>query len=496
MKWYTLMKHEPAAIDTDIPFRLDRLPWSRFHWLLVSALGVTWVLDGLEATVVGSIGVVLESPATLSLTAYQVGLAGTLYLAGAIGGALLFGYLTDQLGRKRLFTVTLGIYLIGAVLTACAWDFWSFVLFRVVTGMTIGGEYSAINSAIDEFIPARVRGQVDLVVNGSFWIGAAAGAAASLVLLNPSLVPVWLGWRLAFGLGGLVGGAMILARRHVPESPRWLLVHGRQAEAEAIMSRIEAEVAERMGRQTLSPVAQRLTIYPGARIHLDTIAWTLFVRYRSRAFLGLVLIASQAFFYNGIFFTYPLVLHDFFGVLPEQVGFYILFFAAANFLGPLVLGRFFDSVGRRVMISTTYALSGGVIIVAELLFLRGQLTAASQTFLWSAAFFFASAAASAGYLTVSEVFPLEMRALAIALFYAIGTAIGGLGAPAFFGSLVEQHDPFSLFSGYILGAALMIAAALVELVFGVASERKALEEVAAPLTTERPTAASPLLHQP
>ncbi len=481
----------PLAIDTDVPFRLDRLPWSHFHWLLVSALGVTWILDGLEATVVGSIGAVLESPTTLGLTAYQVGLAGTLYLAGAIGGALLFGYLTDQLGRKRLFTVTLGIYLAGAVLTACAWDFWSFVLFRVVTGMAIGGEYSAINSAIDEFIPARVRGQVDLVVNGSYWIGAAAGAAASLVLLDPNLIPTQLGWRLAFGLGGLVGGVMILARRYVPESPRWLLIHGRKDEAEAIMTRIEASVVEQLGRQALTPVLQWITIYPGIRVRFATIVQTLLVRYRSRAVLGLVLIASQAFFYNGIFFTYPLVLHDFFNVPAEQVGFYILFFAVANFLGPLVLGRLFDSIGRRVMISATYALSGGVIVVTELLFLNGQLTAASQTFFWSVAFFFASAAASAGYLTVSEVFPLEMRALAIALFYAIGTAVGGLGAPAFFGFLIEQHDPRALFNGYILGAALMLAAALVELVLGVASERKPLEDVAAPLATERPVTAPP-----
>jgi len=474
-------------IETDIPARLDRLPWSRFHRLLVVALGVTWILDGLEATIVGSIGAVLESPTTLGLTAYQVGLAGTLYLAGAIGGALLFGYLTDRLGRKRLFTVTLGIYLGGAVLTACAWDFWSFVLFRVVTGMAIGGEYSAINSAIDEFIPARIRGQVDLLINGSYWIGAAAGAAASLVLLDPHFVPVQLGWRLSFGLGGLVGGAMVLARRYVPESPRWLLAHGRRTEAEVIMARIEAEVVESGQGQGLTPITQQIRVYPGAHISMRTIVQTLFVRYRSRAFLGLVLIASQAFFYNGIFFTYPLVLNRIFGVPAERVGLYILFFAVANFLGPLMLGRWFDSIGRRAMISTTYAISGLIIIITNLFFLQGQLTAASQTLGWSITFFFASAAASAGYLTVSEIFPLEMRALAIALFYAIGTAIGGLGAPAFFGFLIEQHDSRALFNGYLLGAVLMLIAAGVELFCGVASERKPLEEIATPLTMEPPT---------
>jgi len=476
----------PVAIDTAIPFRLDRLPWSRFHWRLVMALGITWVLDGLEATVVGSLGPVLQSPATLGFTASQLGLAGTLYLAGAIGGALLFGYLTDQLGRKRLFTVTLGIYLAGALLTAVAWDFWSFVLFRVVTGMAIGGEYSAINSAIDEFIPARVRGQVDLIVNGTYWVGAAVGAAASLVLLNPALLPTPLGWRLAFGVGGLIGGVIILARRYVPESPRWLLTHGRHAEAEAIMARIEAEVAGQQGAQRLAPVTQQLTIYPGVRVSFGAIVRTVFVRYRSRMVLGLVLIASQAFFYNGISFTYPLVLYTFFGVPAERVGLYMLGFTAANFLGPLVLGRLFDSVGRRAMISATYALSGGILIVAELLFLQGQLTATSQTLLWSLTFFFASAAASAGYLTVSEVFPLEIRALAIALFYALGTAVGGLGAPAVFGVLIQTGQPLPLFGGYMLGAALMLGAAVVELVVGVACERQSLEDIAAPLSTERP----------
>jgi MFS family permease len=474
-----------AAIETDIPFRLDRLPWSRFHWLLVVALGVTWVLDGLEATLVGSVGPVLQSPTTLGLSASQVGLAGTLYLAGAIGGALVFGYLTDQLGRKRLFLVTLGLYLVSALLTAVAWDFVSFVLFRVMTGMAIGGEYSAINSAIDEFIPARIRGQVDLLINGSYWVGAAAGAAASIVLLDPTIVPLPLGWRLSFSLGGLVGGAMVVARRYVPESPRWLLIHGRHAEAEAIMSGIETQIMGGRGVLEPPPVSQRIIIYLGMRVSFGVIARTLLIRYRRRAILGLVLIASQAFFYNGISFTYPLVLHSFFGVAPERIGFYMFCFAAANFLGPLVLGRLFDSLGRRLMISVTYALSGAMLVGAEALFLQGQLTAASQTLLWSLTFFFASAAASAAYLTVSEIFPVEMRALAIALFYSIGTAVGGLGAPAFFGSLIDTHTPHALVTGYMVGAALMLGAAVVEWVLGVNSERQSLEAIAAPLRTER-----------
>jgi MFS family permease len=477
-----------APIDTDIPARLDRLPWSRFHWLLVTALGVTWVLDGLEATVVASIGPVLRSGETLGLSNRDIGLAGTLYLAGAIGGAILFGYLTDRLGRKRLFTVTLLIYLAGAVLTALAWDFPSFVLFRCLTGMAIGGEYSAINSAIDELIPARVRGRVDLAINGTYWLGAIAGAAATVFLLDPHLIPRWLGWRVSFGLGGLVGAAMIIARRYVPESPRWLLTHGRAREAEEIMEEIEAHAG---GQEALPPVTQRMTIYPGQHVGFGTIASTLIHRYRRRAVLGLVLVASQAFFYNGISFTYPLVLTKFYGVADDRTGIYVVGMAVANFLGPLVLGHLFDTVGRRTMISVTYAFSGVVIIGTEFLFVHAQLNAATQTLLWAITFFAASAAASAGYLTVSEIFPLEMRALAIALFYAVGTAVGGLVAPLLFGELIDTGRRDMLFWGYVAGAGLMLAAAAVELVLGVDSERKSLEDVAAPLASERPEAVPP-----
>jgi MFS family permease len=467
-------------IHTDIPGRLDRLPWGRFHWLLVIALGVTWILDGFEGTVVAAINPVLTKPETLGLRDAQVGLGVTGYLAGCIGGALFFGQLTDQLGRKKLFSVTLIIYLVGAILTAFSWNFWSFFLFRMITGMAIGGEYAAINSAIDELIPARVRGHIDLAINGTFWIGAMLGAGATVFLLDPQWLPTWLGWRVAFGLGGLVGFVIILVRQHVPESPRWLLIHGRGAEADAIMKEIES----RFVGQELEPVVQRLTIYPGARPTFATIAHTIFVRYRSRAILGLVLIASQAFFYNGMSFTFPRVLNRYFGVAADRTGIYVFCMAVSNFLGPLLLGRLFDTVGRRTMIALTYGLSAAAIVVTELLFLGDYLDATTQTGCWAVAFFLASAAASAGYLTVSEIFPLEMRALAIALFYSVGTAIGGLGAPALFGVVLDHERKDWLVAAYLFGAGLMAIAAVTELLLGVAAERRSLEDLAAPLASE------------
>jgi MFS family permease len=470
-------------IESDIPARLDRLPWSRFHWLLIIALGVTWVLDGLETNIVAAITPELQRPTTLGLSPGQMGLGASLYLAGAIGGALVFGHLADRLGRKRLFTATLLLYLAGALLTALSWNFWSFVLFRCLTGMAIGGEYSAINSAIDELIPARVRGRVDLAINGTFWLGAAAGALATVPLLDRNLIPEWLGWRLAFGLGALVGGVMIFVRHYVPESPRWLLTHGRAEEAEEVMKDIESHAAD---PEALPPVTQRMKVYPGTEIGFGTIARTMLVRYRVRAVLGLVLIASQAFFYNGISFTYPMVLNEYFQVPPDRTGLFVLCFALSNFFGPLLLGHFFDTIGRRKMISSTYAISGVVIITAEILFLQGRLTAGTQTLFWAVTFFFASAAASAGYLTVSEIFPLEMRALAIALFYAVGTAIGGLAAPALFGHLLDTHRREMIFYGYVAGGALMLLAAAVEWVLGIDTERKSLEDVTTPLSAEGP----------
>jgi MFS family permease len=489
-----------SAFESDIPARLDRLPWSRFHWLLVIALGVTWVLDGLEGTVVAAIIPVLKQENTLALTDHQVGFAGSLYIVGLIVGALVFGHLTDQMGRKKLFTVTLGIYLVGATLTAFAWDFWSLLLFRFVTGLAIGGEYSAINSAIDELIPARLRGRVDLAINSTFWIGAILGALVTMFLLHT--VSDNLAWRLAFGLGGLVGGAMILARRYVPESPRWLISHGRKDEAETITKNIEAQVSP---THALAPVTHRIRIQPAGRISFGRVAHTLFVRYRTRALVGLALIASQALFYNGISFTFPLMLSDQFKVVSERIPTYVLCIALANLLGPMLLGRLFDTVGRRIMIATTYALAGLGILLTQalalrhdivsadanvglggslsLLFTTGQLTAQTQTLLWAISFFFASAAASAGYLTVSEIFPVEMRGLAIALFFALGTAVAA-ASPVLYSLLLASDNRLWIFLGYLGGSLVMVVAAAVQWSFGVDSEQKSLEEVASPLSAE------------
>ncbi len=466
------------VVSTNIPARLDRLPWTRFHWLLVSALGVTWLLDGLEATLVAALAPTLLKETTLHLGPDQVGFSQSLYLAGAILGALVFGYLADQLGRKRLFTVTLLIYLVGATFTAVSQSFWWFALFRAVTGAAIGGEYSAINSAIDELAPARVRGRVDLAVNATYWLGAIFGSVASVWLLDPLILPEWLGWRIAFALGAILGSGMIVARQFVPESPRWLLTHGRAAEAETITRDIEACASPVNSRR----IDKQIVIQPTGRIGFGLILRTLIKEYPGRSVLGLVLIASQAFFYNGIIASFPLVLTLFFAVPAESVGHYVFYMALANMAGPLLLGRFFDTLGRRFMISSCYALSAIVILVAELLFLNDSLDLRSQVALWGVTFFFASAGASGGYLTISEVFPLEMRALAIALFFALGTAVGGLGAPALFGSLIATERRDLLVCGYVVGAALMLAAAVTELLLAPASEQKSLEEIALPLS--------------
>ncbi len=469
-------------VESHVPARLDALPWARFHTRVILALGITWVLDGLEVTLAGAVsGALRESPA-LRLTESQVGLSASAYLAGAVLGALLFGWLTDLFGRKRLFFVTLGVYIAGTAASALAPGFAAFALSRLVTGAGIGGEYAAINSAIQEFIPARYRGRTDLAVNGSFWLGAALGAAGSSVLLVPGLLPPDVGWRLAFGIGAVLGLAILLLRRYLPESPRWLLLKGRQDEAE----RIAAEV-EREARHAPPPIASlprlrlRLRERPASFVDLGA---SLFRHYPRRAVLGLALMTAQAFCYNAIFFTYALVLGRFYGVAAEEVGLYLLPFAAGNFLGPLVLGRAFDHWGRRPMIAATYAASGVLLAVTAVLFVQGRLDAGTQTLAWTVVFFFASAAASSAYLTVSESFPLEVRALAIAFFYALGTGIGGVGAPWLFGLLVGTGEPAAIAAGYALGAALMLGAAIVALRLGVAAERKPLEEVAPPLSAE------------
>jgi MFS family permease len=464
---------EPASL----PERLDRLPWSRWHWRVVLALGIAWVLDGLEVTLVGSVGGVLERPDTLGLSAAQVGWAGSVYVAGAVLGALAFGRMADRLGRKRLFLLTLLVYMGATVATAFCTGFGAFALCRFVTGIGIGGEYAAINSAIDELIPARVRGRVNLAINGSFWLGAALGAVLSLVLLDARVLGPQDGWRAGFLVGAVLAVAILLVRRHVPESPRWLLAHGRHEEAERVMAGIEAAAGVRSPSAPGAMAAAPRRPLPTLR----DVAHVLARRYRQRSLVVLALMVSQAFFYNAIFFTYALVLTRFHGVDPARVGLFILPFALGNVLGPLVLGPAFDRVGRRRMIGITYALAGVGLLGTGVAFWADALDAVTQTLAWSVVFFFASAAASSAYLTASEVFPLEMRALAISVFYAVGTGIGGFAAPAVFGALVESGSRAQVFAGYAFGAALVVAAAAVAWRWGVDAERKALEEIAPPL---------------
>ena len=470
-----------ASFSTDVPNRLDRLPWARFHWLVVIALGVTWVLDGLEVTLVGSLaGAIRESPA-LRLTETQVGLTASAYLLGAVTGALFFGWLADRLGRKTLFTVTVLVYLAATMATAFSWDFWSFAAFRFLTGAGIGGEYSAVNSAIQELIPARRRGTTDLAVNGTFWGGAAMGAASSLFLLNPAVIDPELGWRLAFGIGGALSISVLFLRRWIPESPRWLMTHGRKEEAERIVADIEAWVEREKG--PLPPVAGRpIRIDPRSHTTLGEVATTLFRTYPQRAVLGIVLMACQAFCYNAVFFTYALVLTRFYGISSAHIGWFMLPFALGNLAGPLILGHFFDTIGRRVMITATYGIAGVLMAASGFAFAQGWLSAWEQTAAWTVIFFFASAAASAAYLTVGESFPLEMRALGIALFYALGTLVGGVVGPTLFGALIEGGERTDIMWGYLLGAALMLVAAGTEWKLGFAAEGKSLEDVARPLS--------------
>ncbi|GAB1579273.1 MFS transporter [Bordetella petrii] len=471
------------ACSSDIPARLDRLPWSAWHWRVVIALGVAWVLDGLEVTLAGSLGGVLTQPGALGLSAAQVGATGSLYVAGAVAGALLFGRMADRLGRKRLFLATLGLYMAATLATACAPNYVFFAACRCLTGVGIGGEYAAINSAIDELIPARVRGRVNLAINGCFWIGAALGAGLSLPLLDPALVPAGLGWRLAFALGALLAIAILLVRRDVPESPRWLLAHGRQAEALAIVRGIEAQVQARRG--PLPATAPALSTHAAGTPTLREAAAVLLRRYPGRSAVCLALMLAQAFFYNAIFFTYALVLTRFYSVPAQEVGWYVLPFALGNVLGPLALGPLFDRVGRRRMIALTYLLSGLGLAASALAFQAGWLDARSQAWCWSAVFFVASAAASSAYLTVSEVFPLEMRGLAISLFYAAGTGAGGFAGPALYGWLIGGGQRGALTLGYLLAAALMAGAGILAWRLAVDAERKPLEAVAPPLGPPR-----------
>src|SRR5205085_5162194 len=469
------------VVKTDIPARMDRLPWSRWHWLVVISLGITWILDGLEVTIVGSIGAVLTNKQALGLTTVEVSSAGTAYLIGAVLGALFFGRMTDKFGRKMLFMVTLGVYLVATVLTAFSFNFYWFAICRFITGTGIGGEYAAINSAIDELIPARVRGHVDLAINGSWWVGTAVGAVLTTVLLNPHLFPVDIGWRLAFGMGAVLGVAVLLVRRNLPESPRWLMIHGRFDEAERVVSSIEEEVKREEHLTSLPEPEGPILIRPVGTVSYRQVAHTILQQYPTRSLLGFSLMVGQAFLYNAIFFTYGLVLTAFYHIPNSSVGWYLIPFAIGNILGPLTIGRLFDTIGRRQMISFTYIISGVLLAITGWLFLQGLLNATTQTICWSIIFFFASAGASSAYLTVSEVFPLEIRAQAIALFYSIGTGAAAL-APVVFGVLIQSGKPVNVFYGYLVGALLMAAAGLVEVFFGVNAERQSLENIARPLS--------------
>ncbi|HUB15603.1 MAG TPA: MFS transporter [Acetobacteraceae bacterium] len=472
-----------STFTTDIPARLDRLPWGRFHWLVIIALGIAWILDGLEVTIVGSLSGALSQSPRLHLSPQQVGDAASAYLAGAVVGALFFGWLTDRLGRKKLFSITVLVYLLATIACGLSWSFASFALFRFLTGTGIGGEYAAVNATIQELIPARRRGFTDLVVNGSFWIGAALGAAGALVVLDPAIIPPEVGWRAAFVIGGILGGIVLFLRSFLPESPRWLMTHGEPEEAE----RVVREIEQRVARETAAP----LPPVPEQRLKLrtDVHSWfgagmrALLTAYRRRTVLGTTLMAAQAFCYNAVFFTYALILTRFYHVSAASIGLFMLPFALGNFLGPLLLGRLFDTLGRRVMITATYALSGVLMAVTGWLFAIGLLDAVQQTACWTVIFFVASAAASSAYLTVGESFPLEVRAIAIAVFYAFGTGIGGVVGPALFGALINTGSRMSILWGYLLGGGLMLAAGLVAAWLGVNAERRALEDVAPPLSS-------------
>jgi MFS family permease len=480
---------DSGTIRTRIPARMDRLPWSSWHWLVVLGLGTVWILDGLEVTIVGSIGARLTEKDALGITDGQLGLAGTIYVAGAAVGALFWGRLTDRFGRKKLFLITLGVYLIATVATAFSTSFAFFAVCRFFTGFGIGGEYAAINSAIDELIPARVRGWVDLAINGSYWLGAAFGAAISPILLNPDLLDANFGWRLTFALGAVLALGILLVRRNVPESPRWLALHGRNEEAERIVSEIEEHVKDVTDSNELPEARDEIELQPRKSTGFGEIARTMFGRYPRRSVLGFTLMSTQAFIYNATVFTFTAGLVTFYKVSSETAPLYLVPFAIANFLGALLLGRFFDTIGRRPMIAGTYFISAVGLVVAGLLFKNDSVAVGVFVAILCVTFFFASAAASAGYLTISETFPIEIRAMAIAFFFAISTGIGGAVGPGVFGKLIESGDRGQLFIGYLVAAGLMAIAAVVEVIFGVDAEQETLEKVAEPLSAEEATRA-------
>ncbi|TMK27030.1 MAG: MFS transporter [Actinobacteria bacterium] len=474
---------QTGTIETDIPARLDRLPWSRFHWKVIIGLGTVWILDGLEVTIVGAIsGRLSEKGAGLGISAGDVsGLAASLYVAGACTGALLFGQLTDRFGRKRLFMLTLGVYLLATTLTALSFSPLWFFVFRFLTGLGIGGEYSAINSAIDELIPARHRGHADISINGSYWGGAIGGALLAVVALNTSVFPLDVGWRLCFALGALLGLGVLLVRRNVPESPRWLFIHGREDQAEQVVKGIEQEVRQQTGQELPEP-KEKITVRQRRTIPLNLIVRSVVTLYPRRTLLGLALFVSQAFLYNAVLFSLGYMLKTFFGVASGDVPYYLAIFAVGNLLGPLTLARLFDTVGRKPMIAGTYLLSGTLLLITAFLFRDGQFTLAGFMIALMIVFFFASAGVSAAYLTVSEIFPLETRALCIAVFYAVGTGVGGIVGPLLFAHLIESGKPSHVFIGFLIGAIAMMIGGIAELLLGLKAERVSLENLARPLT--------------
>lgn len=471
---------EDRTIETDVPARLDRLPWSSWHVKVIAALGTSWLLDGLQVTLAGSLAGILENKKTLGLTDSQVAAGATTYLAGAVIGALLFGYLTDRLGRRRLFLITLSVYSLATLATGISWNFFSFAMFRFVTGLGIGGEYAAINSAVDELIPGKVRGTVDLIVNATFWIGAAIGSLASLVLLQGGMLPVNMGWRIAFSVGAALGGIVLFLRRSVPESPRWLMLRGHEKEAEKVVCDVEEKVSKKKGKLP-KPEEKNLKLRVRDHTPWREIFRSMWIDNRKRSILGLALMTAQAFFYNSVFFTYGLVIAKFYHVNAKQLPLHLLPFALGNFFGPLLLGKLFDSAGRKPMITATFGAPGILLIATALPFAFGLMTTTTLDVSFTVIFFIASSASSASYLTVSEIFPLEIRALAIAVFYATGTLIGGVGAPLLFGIFIQSGSRWQVAWGYLLGAALMLVAAFTEWKLGIQAEGKSLEAIAQPI---------------
>ena len=484
MGYDQLVATPSGVIETNIPARLDRLPWARFHWLVVGGLGTVWILDGLEVTIVGSIAARLTQKGSgIALTAGSIGTAAAVYVAGACLGALFFGQLTDRFGRKKLFIITLGVYFVATAATAFAWAPWYFYLCRFFTGAGIGGEYSAINSAIDELIPARVRGRVDLIINGSYWAGSAAGAGAALFFLS-SVFPTDIGWRITFALGAVLALSIMIVRRNVPESPRWLFIHGREDEAEQIVREIEQGIERETGTDLDDP-DDTIKVQQIESISFREIAKTAFQRYPKRAVLGLALFVGQAFIYNGVTFNLGDLFSSFYNVSSGFVPVFIVVFALGNFFGPLLLGRLFDTVGRIPMIAGSYLGSAAAAAILALLFAAHDLSSAwAFEGLVVVTFFLASAGASAAYLTVSEIFPMETRALAIAFFYAVGTGLGGIIGPLLFGHLIATHNRNMVMVAFLIGAGVMALGGIAEIFLGVRAESTQLEEIAEPLTAE------------